>query len=97
MSFKAQLTGFGYGNSMTGEGWPGYVTLDNGGILSVEYETRTYYPVDRYALLTLVGDMEFYADYLITFSEIQPVAMRKSVLDMVKRIREACGEAPDGR
>ena len=62
MSFKAQLTGFGYGGSMTGEAWPDYVMLDNGGILSVEYETRTYYPVDRDALLALADEMERDAD-----------------------------------
>lgn len=48
--------------------------------------------VDRTALLRLAGDMEKYADYLLTFAELQPVAMRKSVRDMAKRIREACGE-----
>lgn len=48
--------------------------------------------VDRAALLRLAGNMEKYADYLLTFAELQPVAMRKSVRDMAKRIREACGE-----
>lgn len=58
MSFVAQLTGFGYCNDLTGKGWPDYVTLNNGGILAVDYESRTYYPADVRALLALADRME---------------------------------------
>lgn len=88
MSFEAQLTVFGYGSSMTGKGWPDYVMLDNGRILSVEYETRTYYPVDRDALLALAEEMDMDAgrnayidDYFVN--------------DYARRIREACGGTAD--
>ena len=89
MSFEAQLTGFGYGNSMTGEGWPDYVTLDNGGILSVEYETRTYYPVDRYALLALADELEEDACWEAQSPGVDNYAWR--LKDVCDRIREALG------
>lgn len=83
MSFEAQLTGFGYGGSMTGEGWPDYVMLDNGGILSVEYETRAYYPVDRDALLAIADRLE----------AMPPGYTAKGWGECIaRRIREACGK-----
>lgn len=89
MSFEAQLTGFGYGGSMTGEGWPDYVTLDNGGILSIEYETRAYYPVDRDALLALAGVMQG-QQYMREDARF----LRWD--EAARRIREACGATKDG-
>ena len=58
MNFEAKLAGFVYRDGTNGEGWPDYVTVDNGGILLCEYDTRTYYPIDRDALLKLADEME---------------------------------------
>lgn len=89
MSFRAQLTGFGYGGSMTGEGWPEYVMLDNGGILSVEYETLAYYPVDRDALLALADEIDEYADG--GGARFGRVVDRARAEGYARRIREALG------
>lgn len=90
MSFKAQLAGFGYGSSMTGEGWPDYVTLDNCGILSVEYETRTYYPVDVKALLELAEELEWRYEAAASPGELGYVNAGE-MAECASRIREALG------
>lgn len=95
MSFEAQLTGFGYGSSMTGEGWPDYVTLDNGGILSVEYETRTYYPVDRHALLALADEMLSTSIEISSVDSIRPLEAAYLIQGYARRIRDACGVTQD--
>lgn len=58
MNFEAKLAGFVYLDGTNGEGWPDCVTVDNGGILLSEYDTRTYYPIDRGALLELADEIE---------------------------------------
>lgn len=90
MSFKAQLTGFGYGGSITGEGWPDYVMLDNGGILSVEYETRTYYPVDVKALLELAEELEWRYEAAASPGELGYVNAGE-MAECASRIRDALG------
>lgn len=75
MSFESKLTVLGYAKGTTGEDWPDYVILDNGGIVSVEYEMRKYYPVDRDALLELADEIED----------------RAGLVGYARRIREACG------
>lgn len=57
MSFKAGVCGMEY-HSIDGTGWPDAVVVDNGGdIFEHAYETRTYFPVDRDALLALADEM----------------------------------------
>ena len=58
MNFEAKLAGFVYRDGTNGEGWPDCVIVDNGGILLSEYDTRTYYPIDRRALLALADELE---------------------------------------
>ena len=46
-------------HNIDGTGWPDAVVVDNGGgIFEHAYETRTYFPVDRNALLTLAEEMD---------------------------------------
>lgn len=95
MSFESKLTVFGYYKGTTGEYWPDYVILDNGGILSVEYETRKYYPVDRDALLKLADELDTCTvDRLNHLGEADRISGR----EYARRIREDLGvEDADNR
>lgn len=85
MNFEAKLAGFVYRDGTSGDGWPDYVTVDNGGILLSEYDTRTYYPIDRDALLELAEVMQ--DDAAICPHE----DCREHIEVYVRRIREALG------
>ena len=102
MSFKAGVCGMEYHN-IDGTGWPDAVVVDNGGdIFEHAYETRTYFPVDRNALLALADGIEYRANELIKaaqharFSGLGPT-MERAKHDayewrcIARRIREALG------
>lgn len=90
MSFKAVVCGMEYHN-IDGTGWPDAVVVDNGGdIFEHAYETRTYFLVDRNALLALADEMKRKAqEYVERFDENSSTA---SMLNgYASRIREALG------
>lgn len=87
MNFEAKLAGFVYRDGTSGDGWPDYVTVDNGGILLSEYDTRTYYPIDRDALLKLADEIELDgAGSLDDDDWCKPL-----LVEYAQRIREALG------
>lgn len=89
MNFEAKLAGFVYRDGTNGEGWPDCITVDNGGILLSEYDTRTYYPIDRKALIELERDiMEDAADIEKLQLGIYGTCY---LIGIAKRIREALG------
>lgn len=98
MNFEAKLAGFVYRDGTNGEGWPDCVTVDNGGILVSEYDTRAYYPIDRNALLDLVKELELGAQCVVgrKWSNMECERMAKYLADdyemIACRIRKALGE-----
>lgn len=86
MNFEAKLAGFVYRDGTNGEGWPDCVTVDNGGILLSEYDTRTYYPIDRKALIELADDIDKQTDGSMFDAWLEDGHY------IARRIREACGE-----
>lgn len=90
MNFEAKLAGFVYRDGTNGEGWPDCVTVDNGGILLSEYDTRTYYPIDRKALLELE---RLIRRDMVDIDRLQLGIYGRSYLSWVaKVIRKALGE-----
>lgn len=88
MSFKAGVCGMEYHN-IDGTGWPDAVVVDNGGdIFEHAYETRTYFLVDRNALLALANEMEEVAQ---SRWEAGHKGIAITDADRAARIREALG------
>lgn len=93
MSFKAGVCGMEYHN-IDGTGWPDAVVVDNGGdIFEHAYETRTYFPVDRNALLALADELEEDACWEVQSPGVDNCAWR--LKDVCDRIREALGVSDD--
>ena len=83
-------------HNIDGTGWPDAVVVDNGGdVFDHTYAIRTYYPVDRDALLALADEMRGYADGAASGDGF-PYVNAGSLWSYADRIREACG-VDDGR